>query len=404
LMDGTVMHPSESIKCTKSTILSGKRIILGITGSIAAVESLELVRELIRHGAEVHAVMTTEALKIITHYTMEFATGNPVIIEIDGKVQHVSLLGDFPDKADMLLIAPCTANTISKIAVGIDDTPVTTMATTAMGSKIPIMIAPAMHSSMYMHPVIQKNVQILTELGVEFVGPHMEGKKARLAAIDEITSDVIRKLGNRDYCGKRVLIIGGSSEEPIDDMRIITNKGTGETAVQLALAAFERGADVELWIGRALVPLPSFIPTKRFQTIGDLLRMIRDVDHDVVIVPAALSDYAPEKSPGKISSGKEKIVLSLTRCPKVLESLRKKKCVLVGFKAESGVGEKELEKRATARLRSAGLDMIVANDLNDVSRNETKVVIVSRNKKKVASGTKRDVADRILDEVARVTK
>ena len=137
------MHPSESIKCTKSTILSGKRIVLGITGSISAVESLELARELIRHGAEVHAVMTPEALKIITQYSMEFATGNPVITEIDGKVQHVSLLGDFQDKADMLLVAPCTANTISKIAVGIDDTPVTTMATTAMGSNVPIMIAPA---------------------------------------------------------------------------------------------------------------------------------------------------------------------------------------------------------------------------------------------------------------------
>lgn len=398
------MHPSESIKCTKSTILSGKRIILGITGSIAAVESLELARELIRHGAEVHAVMTPEAQKIITHYTMEFATGNPVITGIDGKVQHVSLLGDFPDKADMLLIAPCTANTISKIAVGIDDTPVTTMATTAMGSKVPIMIAPAMHSSMFMHPVVQKNVQTLKDLGVDFVGPHMEGKKARLATTDEIEGNVIRKLGKGDYRGKRVLIIGGSSEEPIDDMRIITNKGTGETAVQLALAAFEREADVELWMGRALVPLPSFIPTKRFQTVGDLLKMIEGVDHDIVIVPAALSDYAPERSPGKISSGKETLVLSLNRCPKVLESLRKKKCVLVGFKAESGVGEKELEKRATARLRSAGLDMIIANDLKDVSQKETKVVIVSRNKKKIASGPKRDVADSILDEVARVAR
>ncbi|MGD0056710.1 MAG: bifunctional phosphopantothenoylcysteine decarboxylase/phosphopantothenate--cysteine ligase CoaBC [Methanomassiliicoccales archaeon] len=398
------MHPSESIKCTKSTILSGKRIVLGITGSIAAVESLELARELIRHGAEVHAVMTPEALKIITQYAMEFATGNPVITEIDGRVQHVSLLGDFQDKADMLLVAPCTANTISKIAVGIDDTPVTTMATTAMGSKVPIMIAPAMHSSMFIQPIIQRNVQMLKDLGVDFIGPHMERKKAKLATTNEITVNVIRRLGKGDYRGKRVLIIGGSSEEPMDDMRIITNKGTGETAIQLALAAFERGADVDLWMGRALVPLPPFIPAKRFQTVGDLQKMIDRVNHDVVIVPAALSDYAPERLVGKVSSGKERIELSLTRCPKILESLRKKKCVLVGFKAESGVGEKELEKRATSRLTLAGLDMIVANDLKDVSQNETKVVIVSRNKKKVASGTKREVADCILDEAARVAK
>jgi len=403
-MDGTVMHPSESIKCTKSTILSGKRIIMGITGSIAAIESIELARELIRHGAEVHAVMTPEALRIVTQHTMEFATGNPVITEIDGQVQHVSFLGDFSDKADMLLVAPCTANTISKIAVGIDDTPVTTMATTAMGSKVPIMIAPAMHSSMFIHPIIQRNVQTLKDLGVDFVGPNMEGKKARLATTDEIATNVIRRLGKGDYCGKKVLIIGGSSEEPIDDMRIITNKGTGETAVQLALAAYERGANVDLWMGRTLVPLPSFISARRFRTVGDLLAMIEDVDQDIVIVPAALSDFAPERSAGKISSGKERVVLSLTRCPKILESLKQKKRVLVGFKAESGVGEKELEKRAIARLKSAGLDMIVANDLKDVSQNETKVVIVSLKKKMVASGTKRNVADRILDEVARAAK
>jgi phosphopantothenoylcysteine decarboxylase/phosphopantothenate--cysteine ligase len=278
------------------------------------------------------------------------------------------------------------------------------MATTAMGSKVPMMIAPAMHLSMYMHPVIQKNVQALKDLGVEFVGPHMEGKKARLAAIDEIAGNVIRKLGKRDYRGKGILIVGGSSEEPIDDMRVITNRGTGETAVQLALAAYERGGNVELWMGRALVPLPSFIPTKRFQTVGELLKMVGEVNHDIVIVPAALSDFAPEKSSGKISSAKEKLVLNLTRCPKVLEALRKKRCVLVGFKAESGVGEKELEKRAKTRLEAIGLDIIVANDLKDVSMKETKVVIVSKGKKKVASGTKREVADSILDEVARVAK
>ncbi|MDD1768260.1 MAG: bifunctional phosphopantothenoylcysteine decarboxylase/phosphopantothenate--cysteine ligase CoaBC [Methanomassiliicoccales archaeon] len=398
------MHPSESVKCTKSTILSGKRIILGITGSIAAVESLELARELIRHGAEVHAVMTPEALRIITHHTMEFATGNPVITEIDGKVQHVSLLGDFPDKADMLLIAPCTANTISKIAVGIDDTPVTTMATTAMGSKVPIMIAPAMHSSMFMHPVIQRNVETLKDLGVDFVGPHMDGKKARLANTSEIVAYVIKRVGKRDLQGKSVLIIGGSSEEPIDDMRIVTNRGTGETAVQLALAAFERGADVDLWMGRSLVPLPSFIPTRRFTTVGDLIEMIKDVDHDIVIVPAALSDFAPERTTGKISSERNRVVLSLTRCPKILESLRDMKRILVGFKAESGVGSKGLEKRAIVRLKSVGLDMIVANDLKDVSLNETKVTIVSMTAKKVVAGTKRYVADCILDEVTRIAR
>lgn len=404
MKDETVMHPSESIRCSKSAVLSGKRIVLGITGSIAAVECLELARELIRHGADVHAVMTPEALKIITHHSMEFATGNPVTTEIDGRVQHVALLGDFPDRAHMLLIAPCTANTISKIANGIDDTPVTTMATTAMGSGARIMIAPAMHSSMFLHPVIQKNVASLRDLDVDFVGPRMEGKKAKLAPTEEIVSNVIRRLGMGDLRGRRVLVIGGSSEEPIDDMRVITNKGTGETAVQLAIASFERGADVELWMGRALTRLPAHIPLRRFITVEDLMGMIPDVDHEVIIVPAALSDFAPVRAEGKISSGKD-MSLQLKHCPKVLEALRGKGGFLIGFKAESGVGKDELARRATERLRKARLDMIVANDLEDVTPTETKVLIITKDGRSAeASGTKRGVAEAILDEVPRATR
>jgi phosphopantothenoylcysteine decarboxylase/phosphopantothenate--cysteine ligase len=170
------MHPSESLRGSRSNLLSGKRIVLGITGSIAAVECFELARELIRHGANVQAVMSENAMNLVTPWAMEFATGNEVIDVIDGRVQHVALLGDVPDKADLLLIAPCTANTMSKIACGIDDTPVTTMATTALGSKVPIIVAPAMHITMFTNPIIQQNLERLRQAGVEFLGPRMEGK------------------------------------------------------------------------------------------------------------------------------------------------------------------------------------------------------------------------------------
>ena len=262
------MHPSETILCAKSRKLFGKRIVLGITGSIAAVECLELARELIRHGAEVRAVLTPEAQKIITPCSMVFATGHEVVTSIDGWVQHVDLLGNSPAKADLLLIAPCTANTISKIACGIDDTPVTTMATTALGSKTPVMIALAMHAAMFENPIVQTNISALKYIGLDFVGPRMEEGKAKVATNEEIVEAVLRRLGKGDYRGRRVLVIGGSSEEPIDDMRVITNRGTGETAVELARAAYERGADVELWMGRCSVPLPSFIPTRRYVTVG----------------------------------------------------------------------------------------------------------------------------------------
>ncbi len=397
------MHPSESLRGSSSKALSGKRIVLGITGSIAAVECFELARELIRHGANVQAVMSEEAMNLITPWAMEFATGNEVIDVIDGRVQHVSLFGNVPDRADLLLIAPCTANTISKIACGIDDTPVTTMATTALGSKVPIIIAPAMHLTMYTNPIIQQNVEKLKQVGVEFLGPRVEGKKARIADTAEIVTAVQRHLGKNDFQGRRVLVIGGSSEERIDEMRVITNRGTGETAVELARAAYLRGAEVELWMGRCSVPLPTFLPTKRFTTVESLLKMVRDIDQEVVLVPAALADYAPEPQPGKIPSGKKELTLSLKAVPKVLEAIRKKKVKLIAFKAEHGVGESELVKRAKSRLDSIPLEMIVANDLHDVKAGETKVIMLRQNgRRSKACGSKASVANDVLDEVLKI--
>ena len=379
----------------------GKRILLGITGSIAAVECLELARELIRHGAEVQAVLSPEAQKIITPCSMVFATGNDVITDLDGWVQHVDLLGNSEDKADLLLIAPCTANTISKIACGIDDTPVTTMATTALGSKTPIMIAPAMHAAMYDNPIVQTNISALKYIGLDFIGPRMDEGKAKVATNEEIVEAVLRRLGKGDYMGRRVLVIGGSSEEPIDDMRVITNRGTGETAVELAKAAFERGADVELWMGRCAVQLPPFIPTRRFVTVSDLVKMVPNVSHDVVFVPAALSDFAPKKAQGKISSESKELELILEPVAKILPMLRKKKVKLIGFKAESGVGESELVVRAEQRLKQHKLDAIVANDLTEVKTGMTSILFLTNKGKYVRlSGTKRDVADLILDKVA----
>ena len=394
------MHPTDALRGTKSKTLEGKRIVLGITGSIAAVECFALARELVRHGAQVHAILSDDAAKLVTPWTMEFATGNPVIEVIDGKVQHVSLLGDTDGKADLLLIAPSTANTISKVACGIDDTPVTTMATTAIGSGTPVMIAPAMHLAMYQNPFVKRNVEKLVAAGIEMIGPRIEGKKAKVAENDEIVAKVIRRIGRRDLVGRKVLVIGGSSEEPIDEMRVITNRGTGATGVHLAMAAFHRGAEVELWMGRCQVPIPGFLAVERFATVEDLLELVKKKGRqDIVIVPAALGDYSPKPSKGKIPSGKAELELVLRPLPKVLEALRPKAKVLVGFKAEHGLEERELVARARKKLSSVPLEMVVANDLKMVDMESTKALIV-KPKGKIAkfTGRKSELADRVLDE------
>ena len=394
-----LMHPTDGLRGTKSSRLQGRRIVLGITGSIAAVACFDLARELIRHGADVHAVMSDAAQDIVTPWAMAFATGNEVVEVIDWRVQHVSLLGNMPGKADLFLIAPSTANTISKIACGIDDTPVTTMATTALGSGIPILIAPAMHLAMYQNPLVRRNVENLKNIGIGFIGPRIEGGKAKVATIEEIVEAVIRRLGKNDLTGRKVLVIGGSSEEPIDEMRIITNKGSGETAVEIGRAAYERGAEVELWMGRVDVPMPSFIETKRFETIGDVLSLTKGMKGDVVIVPAALSDFAPERAKGKIPSESKDVTLRLCAVPKVLNVLRSRSKALVGFKAEAGVSENVLLDEASKRLHDAKLDLVVANDLRDVSAGRTKAFIVGARRKRKVAGTKTELANALMDEI-----
>jgi phosphopantothenoylcysteine decarboxylase / phosphopantothenate---cysteine ligase len=394
------MHPSEGIRGSSSSLLNGKTIVLGITGSIAAVESFELARTLMRHGARVIPVLTQEAQGLVTPTAMGFATGEEPITELDWKVQHVSLMGDVQGRADLLLIAPATANTISKIACGIDDTTVTTMATVAIGSGVPLLIAPAMHGAMFKNPMVAENMDRLSAWGVEFVGPRMEGKKAKVATVDEIVQATIRKLSERRMKGRKVLVIGGSSAEKLDDMRIITNKGTGETAVELAIAAYHQGADVDLWMGRCCVQLPPFIPSKRFETLGDLADIVPTIDHDLVLVPAALSDFTFDAEPGKIPSVGPDLELRLRTAPKMLPLIREHCAVVIGFKAESQVEERSLVNSARLSLKKNRLAAVVANDLVDVRPGKTKVVFVRALKQKVLEGSKAEVARMVIEEAA----
>src|SRR5512136_2304308 len=189
-----------SIQCIENDTLKNKLIILGVTGSIAAVRVVDLVHDLIRRGAEVHSVMTSAACQIIHPYALEYATAFPVITEITGRVEHVEFCG-VGGRADLLLIAPATANTIGKIAMGIDDTPVSTFATTALGSGKPVVVVPAMHEAMYRHPAVIKNLETLKGMGVRLIDPRLEEGKAKIADNAAIVWEVERLLGPDDLAG-----------------------------------------------------------------------------------------------------------------------------------------------------------------------------------------------------------
>lgn len=398
------MHPSAELYCSKSQKLKGKKIVLGVTGSIAAVETVKLIRELIRHGAEVIPVMSHEARKILHPYALEFASGNKVITEITGEVEHVSYCGEVRDKADLLLIAPCTANTISKIAKGIDDTPVTTFATTALGSKIPLMIAPGMHTSMFSYTIIKENIEKLKGIGVEFIEPRLEENKAKMCPVDEITARVIRKIWRRDFEGKSVLIIAGSTFEEIDDVRYITNKSSGRTGIELARNAFERGAKVKLLYGLGTEKVPSFIPFENFSSVSDLKSKLEKLDYFAIIVCAAISDYTVDKRKGKICSERD-LRLTLKPAEKIVRHLRSNfKGTLVAFKLESNISKKTLIERAYNFMVENKLDIIIANDIRDVKADESTVFIIKGEREIVkVEGAKNMIAERILDAINATT-
>jgi phosphopantothenoylcysteine decarboxylase/phosphopantothenate--cysteine ligase len=399
------MHPADDIRGSKSRILSKKRIVLAVTGSIAAVETVKLAHELIRHGAEIIPVMTPAATKIIHPDSLWFATGNKPVIELTGATEHVSYCGRVKDPIDLLLICPCTANTISKTAHGIDDTSVTTFVTTAIGSNVPIIIVPAMHLSMYDHKIIQKNIKTLKEIGVHFVDPFVDRNKAKMATIEEIVANVFKEVGKKDYEKKKVLIIGGPTAESIDDIRIITNRSSGKTAVWLAKNAFCRGAEITLWYGLGSEEPPDYINTIKFESIKDLVKLIQSKklgQFDVIFVCAALSDYIPEKQKGKISSRKEKLTIELTTAPKIISILRKKapKSILIGFKAEEK--PKNLKEKSMDILKRNKLNYVIGNTISGFSKDKNEFLIIDKKGKTIRKkGTKECLTNIALDTISK---
>jgi phosphopantothenoylcysteine decarboxylase / phosphopantothenate---cysteine ligase len=405
------VHPSRVIRGKTSQLLAGRRIVVGVSGSIAAVETPRIVRELLRHGADVHAVMSSEALRIVSAEALEFATGHPVVAQLTGNVEHVTLLGPGEGRADLYLIAPATANTISKIAHGIDDTPVTACASVALGGGVPILIAPAMHAHMGLNPAIQENLAKLASWGVGLVsGASTEGEE-KVATPEEVAAAVLHRLAKGPWAGRKVVVIGGASREPIDSVRSVTNESSGATAVALANQAHYRGADVLFLAGALQVAVPPWIAMERWRGVEDLLSLARRHRSDLarsaaVFVPAALSDFTLERRAGKIPSREESsLTLTLRRAPKVLPELRRfapAPTRLVAFKLEAGRSVTELESEARRLMEETQADWVIANDVATMGSSETTELVLTRaGEHHWLRGPKADVAGKLLDGVGR---
>ncbi len=408
-------HPSKTITGSENSILAGKRIALCITGSVAAIEMPIIARQLMRLGAEVYGVMTAAAVKIVNPNLIHWATGNPVITELTGAIEHVSLAGNESAHVDLILVCPATANTISKIACGIDDTPVTTVVTTGFG-RIPIVIVPAMHETMYEHPIVKRNIEILKSYGVRFIGPRFEEKKAKIAHVDEIVqeiSEIILEAGSfqRDMEGLKVLIATGPTREYIDPVRFISNRSSGKMGVAIAVEAQKRGADITLIFGRGTTAtIPETMRKYEIISTADLNERIENLltteKYDIFICAAAISDFTPEEYVDrKISSKQSDLVLKLKPTKKCIETARgaDPNVFLIPFKAEYNLGTEKLIERAYQRLLETHSNLICANDVApeeqgfESDKNLIHVIDTDKNVTTLNLDFKTKIAKRILD-------
>ncbi|WP_332898592.1 bifunctional phosphopantothenoylcysteine decarboxylase/phosphopantothenate--cysteine ligase CoaBC [Haladaptatus sp. CMSO5] len=380
-------------------MLEGVNVALGVTGSIAAVKTVELAHELRRHGASVRAVMTQSAQGIIHPWSLEYATQQPVVTEITGKVEHVELCG-YDGWADVLLIAPGTANSVGKIANAVDDTPVTTCATTALGSGIPVVIAPAMHEPMYDHPGVLEAIEKVESWGVHFVSPRIEEGKAKIATKDTIALALARHVTPSPLSGKRVIVTSGGTSEAVDPVRVIANRSSGKTGRSVARALYTKGADVTLVHDGPDVPYAAVV---RVETAAEMLDAVMDAAKtaDALISVAAISDYTVETSDEKIRSKQDDLSLSLVPTPKLIDSVRKAHpdLTIVGFKAESDGTDDALIEKAREILTRADLSFVVANDASVMGQDETRALIVREHSARVFEGEKTALGVCVAEEL-----
>ncbi len=348
--------------------LSGKRIMLGVTGSIASYKAVDILRALVGLGAEVRVAMTKHAAQFVSPLTFEVLSNRPVLVEEYGgegisRIGHIGIT----DSLDLALVAPATANIIGKVAAGIADDSLTSA---LMAADCPLIMAPAMNDRMYRNPRLQKNITALKTLGVGFVEPGTgslacgTSGMGRLAETDVILQAVASRFTPRDLEGVTVLVTAGPTRERIDAVRFISNASSGKMGYALAVAAHERGAEVILISGPVQLEPPSGVTLVRVESAADMQKAVNQHSAccGIVVMAAAVSDFRPVTAfDRKIKKEIAEDSLALERTTDILHELGRagRNGILVGFAAET----EAIEQNALKKLKEKNLDLIVANDL-----------------------------------------
>ncbi|TVP42027.1 phosphopantothenoylcysteine decarboxylase [Candidatus Nitrosocosmicus arcticus] len=427
------LHPSKDIKCTLGNELIGKRVVICVTASVACYKAIDLIRIMIRHGAEVSVVISETVEKFMNKEYFLWASGNPIISKLSGDLEHVRLANY--ETSDVIIVYPCTANTIGKFANGIDDTPVTSVLSIALGAGVPIIIAPAMHDAMYRNMIIKQNIQYLKDIGVVFMSPILEEDKAKVATVESVylrsiglVKHQILNSGKKDvianyhldwfFCkcsidnslslnhqqmrsfmkNRKILISAGSTVEHIDPIRVISNTSSGKMGYSLLKKAIDFGLDVTVVKGSTKIDSEYAKLKDQFsfklieartteQMLDSIVGELSSNPYDIIILAAAVSDFRPEFYSGdKITTGSGSFVIRLVPTGKIVDQVKciQRKTFLVAFKAEYQVSDQMLLERSYQKLIDSDADMVVANDVGTegafIGSDSSRILIVDKSK------------------------
>jgi phosphopantothenoylcysteine decarboxylase/phosphopantothenate--cysteine ligase len=388
------------------------RVVVGVTGGIAAYKAVGVIRLLVLAGHDVQVVATDAALRFVGKPTLEAISRNPVhtdLYEGVAEVRHVAI----GQAADLIVVAPATANTIAKLAAGLADD---LLGNTILASRAPLVLAPAMHTEMWQNPATAANIAVLWERGVTIVGPasgQLTGTDTglgRMVEPDEIVAAALAAVAPKNLVGKRIVITAGGTREPLDPVRFIGNRSSGKQGIALALNAAARGAEVTLIGANLEIATPPSVRVQRVSTTGELEAATKAAaaDADVIIMAAAVADYRPEsvaESKIKKETQGDRLTLELVRNPDILRELsesRRPGQVIIGFAAETENDRERLLEAGRAKIARKGADLLVLNTVGwtDGFAAETNSIIVVNAAGDIvseATGSKSSVAARILD-------
>lgn len=417
-------HISKEIIGIHSNILKGKKIVLCITASVAAYKAVDLSRMLMRNGAEVYPVMSKSTkFRLLTEEIMNWATGNKTVSELTSDLEHIALANY--GKSDIVVVYPCTANTLGKFANGIEDNPVTTVLSVAFGSRIPIVIAPAMHEAMYENIIISENIKKLKSLGVSILEPSITEDKAKVISAEKVVQFVIDKIGikkGKIMSGINVLVTAGSTVEFIDSVRILTNLSSGKMGLNIAQQCLDKCFNVTFVYGHGSLNIPDDprMNIIRIKTTEEMLKVVKErilnEKQHIVFHAAAVADFSilhsSKKMPNKMDTRNGTKTIKLVPTTKIVDKIKQfdNNIFLVAFKAEYGISKELLVKRALAKLNECNGDLIVANDVSrkgcDFGSDTNEVYIIDKEKDiiHIPLESKKEIARNLLEIVCKKLK